>query len=227
MNKERTLEQAIQTFKENIKQEDYVKLGAKGEYLTVPYRIKFVREYFGARLQIITYSFELANGSHKFRAGILLDGKELSVGESKQTQNKEKAFEMSQTVSIGRALSILGFMGNEIATAEEIQDFIESKSVTSIESKPLINQVIKKEVLKPIVKIAIKEKDVKIVATEWIAKLKEQAKHSTGVNKFEQGIQLLSNEYLDELKQIALDPLEELRVDEEYNKLKTQIQGRK
>ena len=28
MNKERTLENAIQTFKENIKQEDYVKLGA-------------------------------------------------------------------------------------------------------------------------------------------------------------------------------------------------------
>ena len=79
MNKERTLENAIQTFKENIKQEDYVKLGAKGEYLTVPYRIKFVREYFGARLQIITYSFELANGSHKFRAGILLDGKETVI----------------------------------------------------------------------------------------------------------------------------------------------------
>ena len=199
MNKERTLENAIQTFKENIKQEDYVKLGAKGEYLTVPYRIKFVREYFGARLQIITYSFELANGSHKFRAGILLDGKELSVGESKQTQNKEKAFEMSQTVSIGRALSILGFMGNEIATAEEIQDFIE----------------------KVIPKIT---KDVKILANEWIVKLQEQAKHSASVNKFEQGIQSLSSEFLDELGQIALDPIEELRVEQEYNKLKTQIQ---
>ena len=52
-------------------------------------------------------------------------------------------------------------------------------------------------------------------------------KHSVSVNKFEQGIQSLSNEYIDELKQIALDPLEELRVEEEYNKLKTQIQGRK
>ena len=70
-------------------------------------------------------------------------------------------------------------------------------------------------------------KDTKIIANEWIAKLKEQAKHSVGVNKFEQGIQSLSNEYLDELKQIALDPLEELRVEQEYNKLKTQIQGRK
>ena len=216
MNKERTLENAIQTFKENIKQEDYVKLGAKGEYLTVPYRIKFVREYFGARLQIITYSFELANGSHKFRAGILLDGKELSVGESKQTQNKEKAFEMSQTVSIGRALSILGFMGNEIATAEEIQDFIESKSPTSqIKKEPI------KEVKKVIPKII---KDVKIIANEWILKLQEQAKHSASVNKFEQGIQSLSSEFLDELGQIALDPIEELRVEQEYNKLKTQIQ---
>jgi hypothetical protein len=50
---------------------------------------------------------------------------------------------------------------------------------------------------------------------------------SSSKYSFEQGIQSLSNEYLDELKQIALDPLEELRVEQEYNKLKTQIQGRK
>ena len=42
MSNEKTLESAIQTFRDGIKQSDYVKLGAKGEYLTVPYRIKFV-----------------------------------------------------------------------------------------------------------------------------------------------------------------------------------------
>ena len=56
MSNEKTLESAIQTFRDGIKQSDYVKLGAKGEYLTVPYRIKFVREYFGNRLQILTFS---------------------------------------------------------------------------------------------------------------------------------------------------------------------------
>ncbi|BAQ88815.1 hypothetical protein [uncultured Mediterranean phage uvMED] len=215
MSKEKTLESAIQEFKNGIKQSDYVKLGAKGEYLTVPYRIKFFREYFGSRGQILTFSSEMANGSSKFRASVFLDGKELSVGESKQMLNRDKEFEKAQTVSVGRALSILGFMGNEIATAEEIEDFIKDKE------QP---KQIKKEVKKTIPKAT---QDTKVVANEWIAKLKEQAKHSVSVNKFEQGIQSLSNEYIDELKQIALDPLEELRVEQEYNKLKTQIQGRK
>nr|BAR19125.1 hypothetical protein [uncultured Mediterranean phage uvMED] len=209
------MESAIQEFKNGIKQSDYVKLGAKGEYLTVPYRIKFFREYFGSRGQILTFSSEMANGSSKFRASVFLDGKELSVGESKQMLNRDKEFEKAQTVSVGRALSILGFMGNEIATAEEIEDFIKDKE------QP---KQIKKEVKKTIPKAT---QDTKVVANEWIAKLKEQAKHSVSVNKFEQGIQSLSNEYIDELKQIALDPLEELRVEQEYNKLKTQIQGRK
>ena len=214
MSKEKTLESAIQEFKNGIKQSDYVKLGAKGEYLTVPYRIKFFREYFGSRGQILTFSSEMANGSNKFRASVFLDGKELSVGESKQMLNRDKEFEKAQTVSVGRALSILGFMGNEIATAEEIEDFIKDREPP-------------KQVKKVIKNIPTPTKDTKIIANEWIAKLKEQAKHSVGVNKFEQGIQSLSNEYLDELKQIALDPLEELRVEQEYNKLKTQIQGRK
>jgi len=214
MSKDKTLESAIKQFRDNIKQSDYVKLGAKGEYLTVPYRIKFVREYFGSRIQLITFSSELANGSTKFRASALLDGKELSVGESKMMVNRDKEFEKAQTVSVGRCLSILGFMGNEIATAEEIEDFIKDREPP-------------KQVKKVIKNIPTPTKDTKIVANEWIAKLQEQAKHSVSVNKFEQGIQSLSNEYLDELKQIALDPLEELRVEQEYNKLKTQIQGRK
>ena len=75
MSKEKTLESAIQEFRNYIQQSDYVKLGAKGEYLTVPYRIKFVREYFGNRLQIITFSSELENGSTKFRASVFLEAK--------------------------------------------------------------------------------------------------------------------------------------------------------
>ena len=135
MSKEKTLESEIKQFRDNIKQSDYVKLGAKGEYLTVPYRIKFVREYFGNRLQILTFSSELANGSTKFRASVFLDGKELSVGESKMMVNKDKEFEKAQTVSIDRALSILGFMCNEIATAEEIEDFVKGKEIKPI-AKP-------------------------------------------------------------------------------------------
>ena len=213
MSNEKTLESAIQKFRDGIKQSDYVKLGAKGEYLTVPYRIKFVREYFGNRLQILTFSSELANGSTKFRASVFLDGKELSVGESKMMVNRDKEFEKAQTVSIGRALSILGFMGNEIATAEEIEDFVKGKEI--------------KPIAKPNGKKVVKEFNVEEFANEWIGKLEQQAKLSTTVNKFEQGIQSLSKEYTKELEQLYLDPIQDVKVANKYNKLKNTIQERK
>ncbi len=231
MSKEKTLESAIQQFRDNIKQSDYVKLGAKGEYLTVPYRIKFVREYFGNRLQILTFSSELENGSTKFRASVFLDGKELSVGESKMMVNRDKEFEKSQTVSIGRALSILGFMGNEIATAEEIEDFIKDTKPIKVSKDKTFENGHKVNYPKdePIIekKQISKKFNTQEFAKEWMEKLRKQAELSTTVNKFEQGIQVLGKEYTNELEQLYLDPIEDVRVANEYNKLKSQIQGRK
>jgi len=231
MSKEKTLETAIQEFRNNIQQSDYVKLGAKGEYLTVPYRIKFVREYFGNRLQIITFSSELENGSTKFRASVFLDGKELSVGESKMMVNRDKEFEKSQTVSIGRALSILGFMGNEIATAEEIEDFIKDTKPIKVSKDKTFENGHKVNYPKdePIIekKQISKKFNTQEFAKEWMEKLRKQAELSTTVNKFEQGIQVLGKEYTNELEQLYLDPIEDVRVANEYNKLKSQIQGRK
>ena len=88
--KDRTLIDAIKEFRKNINDNDYANLGAKGKYLTVPYRIKFVRDYFGERMSIQTTSSELSNGSHKFKAFIYLDDKLVSVGESKQMKNSDK-----------------------------------------------------------------------------------------------------------------------------------------
>ena len=73
------LAEAIKKFRESIDDKDYANLGAKGKYLTVPYRIKFVRDFFGERMSIQTNSTELANGSHKFRANIYIDDKLVSV----------------------------------------------------------------------------------------------------------------------------------------------------
>ena len=44
--KVKSLIDAIDQFRKGIDKDDYANLGAKGKYLTVPYRIKFVREYF-------------------------------------------------------------------------------------------------------------------------------------------------------------------------------------
>ncbi len=143
------LAEAIKKFRDSIDDKDYANLGAKGKYLTVPYRLKFVRDFFGERISIQTESTELSNGSHKFKANIYIDDKLVSVGESKQMQNKDKEFEKQQTVSIGRGLSILGFFGDELATAEEMEQFLKPQ---------------KKEIPKPIAKPKTNTKSTKDLA---------------------------------------------------------------
>jgi hypothetical protein len=207
---ERSLKDAIQQFRKNIDDSDYANLGAKGKYLTVPYRIKFVRDYFGERMSIQTESTELANGSHKFKANIYIDDKLVSVGESKQMKNADKEFEKQQTVSIGRGLSILGFFGDELATAEEMEQFLKPQ---------------KKELPKP--KTNGKTKTPKILADEWIEVLKKTATHSVSVGKFEQNLNPLRQEYLSDLKQINSDLIQQQRIDQEYISLQKQITNRK
>ena len=207
---ERSLKDAIQQFRKNIDDSDYANLGAKGKYLTVPYRIKFVRDYFGERMSIQTESTELSNGSHKFKANIYIDDKLVSVGESKQMKNADKEFEKQQTVSIGRGLSILGFFGDELATAEEMEQFLKPQ---------------KKELLKP--KTNGKTKTTKILADEWIEQLKKIAQHSVSVGKFEQNLNPIRQEYLSDLKQINSDLIQQQRIDQEYISLQKQITNRK
>ena len=72
---------------------------------------------------------------------------------------------------------------------------------------------------KPIPKV-----DTTKLANDWIAKLKNVAKLSASPNKFENNIQIQMKEFESELKQIKSDPIEDIRVDTEYTKLKSQIQ---
>ena len=204
------LAEAIKKFRDSIDDKDYANLGAKGKYLTVPYRIKFVRDFFGERMSIQTESTELSNGSHKFRANIYIDDKLVSVGESKQMKNADKEFEKQQTVSIGRGLSILGFFGDELATAEEMEQFLKPQ---------------KKELPKP--KTNGKTKTTKILADEWIEQLKKIAQHSVSVGKFEQNLNPIRQEYLSDLKQINSDLIQQARIDKEYISLQKQITNRK
>ena len=72
---------------------------------------------------------------------------------------------------------------------------------------------------KPIPKV-----DTTKLANDWIAKLKDVAKLSASPNKFENNIQIQMKEFESELKQISSDPIEDIRVETEYAKLKSQIQ---
>jgi hypothetical protein len=213
--KERTLQDAIVQFRKNIDDSDYANLGAKGKYLTVPYRIKFVRDFFGERMSIQTDSTELANGSHKFKANIYIDDKLVSVGESKQMKNADKEFEKQQTVSIGRGLSILGFFGDELATAEEMEQFL----------KPKVKEVAK---AKPIVKLVPKAKvNIEELANDWIEVLKKTAENSTSLSNYEKNLNVLRKEYISDLHQIYTDLIQQQRIDSAYISLQKQITNRK
>ena len=213
--KERTLQDAIKEFRNNIVDSDYAKLGAKGNYLTVGYRIRFVRDFFGERMSIQTDSTELANGSHKFKANIYIDDKLVSVGESKQMKNADKEFEKQQSVSIGRSLSILGFMGDEIATAEEMEDFL----------KPQVKEVAKP---KPIVKLVPKAKvNIEELANDWIEVLKKTAENSNSLSNYEKNLNVLRKEYISDLHQIYTDLIQQQRIDSAYISLQKQITNRK
>ena len=226
--KERTLRDAIQQFRNNIVDSDYAKLGAKGNYLTVGYRIRFVRDYFGERMSIQTDSTELANGSHKFRANIYIDDKLVSVGESKQMKNADKEFEKQQTVSIGRGLSILGFFGDELATAEEMEHFLKpQKKVVkdkTFENGHKVNYP--KDEPEEEKKIQTKQ-TTEQMANEWIEVLKKTAQHSTSVGKFENNLNPLRKEYINELQTIYTDLIQQQRIDTAYISLQKQITNRK
>jgi hypothetical protein len=220
--KERSLRDAIQQFRNNIVDSDYAKLGAKGNYLTVGYRIKFVREYFGERIRIITDSFDLPNGSHKFKTEIYLDDKIVATGLSKQMKNADKEFEKQSTVSCGRALSFMGMFGDEIATAEEMEDFLKPQ-----------NKVVKDKTFENGHKVnypkdePIEKKSIKDVADEWIGVMQNAAQNETSVGKFEKNLNPLRKEYLSELHQINSDLIQQQRVDQEEVSLHKQITNRK
>jgi hypothetical protein len=209
----KTLQEAIAQFKASIKKTDYEKVKGNRDYLGVAYRLKFCREFFGERLQIITKSIELSNGSHKFIAEIFIDNNCLAVGESKQMHNKEKDFEKTQTVAIGRGLAFLGFMGDEIASKEEMDQFYRTDETIA---EP-------KEENKPSKTVS---KNITQLANDWISQMQTVAKHSKSQLYFEKNLTPIKDKYKDDLLLIAADPIEQLRVDTEYNKLKSQIQSR-
>ena len=177
--------------------------------------LRFVRDFFGERMSIQTDSTELANGSHKFKANIYIDDKLVSVGESKQMKNADKEFEKQQSVSIGRSLSILGFMGDEIATAEEMEDFL----------KPKVKEVAKP---KPIVKLVPKAKvNIEELANDWIEVLKKTAETSNSLSNYEKNLNVLRKEYISDLHQIYTDLIQQQRIDSAYISLQKQITNRK
>jgi len=100
------------------------------DYATVPARLKEFREKH-PRAAITTDPQFMDDGSLIFKAKIQVDRSDpdsaIATGHARYTANevsKPKAFEKLETVSIGRCLSILGYLNNgQVATSEEMEEF--------------------------------------------------------------------------------------------------------
>jgi len=80
------------------------------------------------------------------------------------------------------------------------------------------------EIAKDSVKPKAVKQDTKNLADSWISQLKTAASVSKSQNNFENNLEPIRAEYKSELQAIQLDPIESMRVETIYNKLKSQIQ---
>jgi DNA-binding protein len=169
---------AIKEFSENTK-DSFINIQGR-KYLKVVDRLNFVRQKFGERLCVKTTT-TYPDGLAMFQTEIYLDGKLIGTGHSKQTIKKDKEFEKIESVSIGRALGIAGFAGSELATFEEMNDFIKStpnfnNGYTQAKSQP-----------------------VDIAKDEIITKIQEAEKFSTTPGVLEKNLQQIWSQYSEKL----------------------------
>jgi len=97
------------------------------EYATVPQRLKAFREA-NPRASVVTKPEIQADGTVVFTAKIVKDKSQdnsaEATGHSYGKSTDDKAFEKLETVAVGRALAILGYLNNgQIATTEEMEEF--------------------------------------------------------------------------------------------------------
>jgi DNA-binding IscR family transcriptional regulator len=100
-------------------------------------------------------------------------------------------------------------MGDEIATAEEMEQFLKPSKPNVIPIKSIEN--------------FNADKFVK----EWIEKMTKTADNATTQNIFERNMQVLRQEYQNELQQILADLVNNKKIDDAENKLKQQITNRR
>lgn len=99
------------------------------EYAKVPQRLKAFREA-NPRASVETKPTMTESGTLIFEARIISDKSDPSsasaTGHSYGEASGDKAFEKLETISVGRALAMLGYLNNgQVATTEEMQEFEE------------------------------------------------------------------------------------------------------
>ena len=155
-----TLSEAIKEFAKQTY--DTVKVKGGKNYIQVKDRLNFVRETFGERVSIRTTTKD-ANGLAEFHCEMWLDDKLIATGNSKEVSVGEKSYEKQESVAVGRCLAFAGFAGTELASADEMQNFLNNQT---------------KPVAKP-------NPNAKAVADEFLKYVSEAAKYSRSVGSYE------------------------------------------
>jgi hypothetical protein len=120
------------------------------DYATVPQRLKEFREK-NPRAEVATKP-NIQGDMVIFEAKIVKDKADpdsaSATGHSYGKLTGDKAFEKQETVAVGRALAMLGYLNNgQIATGEELEEFEEYKLGQAIEA---INKATKREDFKQV-----------------------------------------------------------------------------
>ena len=165
-----TLSEAIKEFAKQTY--DTVKVKGGKNYIQVKDRLNFVRETFGERVSIRT-STKDANGLAEFHCEMWLDDKLIATGNSKEVSVGEKSYEKQESVAVGRCLAFAGFAGTELASADEMQNFLNNQS---------------KPIAKP-------NPNAKAVADEFLKYLSDAAKYSRSVGSYETQKQKFMTEF--------------------------------
>lgn len=123
------------------------------DYATVPQRLKQFRQD-NPRSIVATDPIIQADGSVVFKATLVKDKKDPnsaeatghSYGKITGSGIGEKAFEKLETVAVGRALALMGYLNNgQIATTEEMVEFEEFQETKWQEVVDAINNAIKRD----------------------------------------------------------------------------------
>lgn len=125
---------------------DTIKLQGK-DYAQVSTRIKEFRELCPNGLIETTPTIQPDGITVIFKTRILKDKSNPESGEatghSMGKSKDDKAFEKLETISIGRALAILGFMASgEVASFDEMEEFLSDKELKRLEKIEEIKQAV-------------------------------------------------------------------------------------
>ena len=117
------------------------------KYLGVATRLGLLRKYFGTRAVISTKIIENTEKRVLMKASIFIDRELVSNGYSEQFRgssmvNKTSALMNCETSAVGRALGLLGLTNDNVASADEVKQALETQETKESDKSPMtIDQI--------------------------------------------------------------------------------------